>query len=78
MDRAVVGVAVVDESCGDEEGGQEEEPQEERWQATPAVQRGLLVVRAGGRGGGMSGVIGGWTAQRNPQQVQIVSQEITP
>ena len=39
---------------------------------------GLLVVRAGGTGGGMSGVIGGWTAQRNPQQVQIVSQEITP
>lgn len=39
---------------------------------------GLLVVRAGGRGGAMSGVIGGWTAGRNPKQVQIVSQEITP
>lgn len=38
---------------------------------------GLLVVRAGGKGGGMSGIIGGWTAQRNPKQVQIVSQEIT-
>ena len=37
---------------------------------------GLLVVRAGGKGGGMSGVIGGWTAHRNPEQVQIVSQEI--
>ena len=37
---------------------------------------GLLVVRAGGKGGGMSGIIGGWTAQRNPKQVQIVSQEI--
>lgn len=37
---------------------------------------GLLVVRAGGKGGGMSGIVGGWTAQRNPQQVQIVSQEI--
>ena len=39
---------------------------------------GLLVVRAGGKGGGMSGVIGGWTAGRNPEQVQIVSQEIKP
>ncbi|MFY0613176.1 MAG: thioredoxin family protein [Hyphomicrobiaceae bacterium] len=39
---------------------------------------GLLVVRAGGKGGGMTGIIGGWTAQRNPKQVQIVSQEIKP
>ena len=37
---------------------------------------GLLVVRAGGKGGGMSGIIGGWTAHRRPQQAQIVTQEI--
>lgn len=37
---------------------------------------GLLVVRAGGRGGLMSAVIGGWSAQRNPAQVQAVTQEI--
>lgn len=36
----------------------------------------LLVVRAGGRGGGLSGIIGGWTAMRDPREVQIVSQEI--
>ena len=39
---------------------------------------GLLIVRAGGRGGGLSAVIGGWAAQRNADQVQIVEQEITP
>jgi hypothetical protein len=38
---------------------------------------GPLVVRAGGRGGLMSAVIGGWSAQRNPAQVSIVTQEIT-
>ncbi|MGE0875934.1 MAG: thioredoxin family protein [Burkholderiales bacterium] len=37
---------------------------------------GLLVVRAGGRGGLFSAVIGGWTAQRRNQEVQIVSREI--
>jgi hypothetical protein len=36
----------------------------------------LLVVRAGGRGGGISGIIGGWTAQRRTDEVQIVTQEI--
>jgi hypothetical protein len=36
----------------------------------------LLVVRAGGRGGGMSGIIGGWAAMRNRSEVQIVSKEI--
>ena len=38
---------------------------------------GLLVVRAGGRGGQMAAIIGGWTAHRRPEQVQIVSQEIS-
>ena len=37
---------------------------------------GLLVVRAGGAGGLMSGIIGGWTAQRRRDEVQIVSGEI--
>jgi len=37
---------------------------------------GLLVVRAGGKGGGMSAIIGGWAAQRKKEEVQIVSQEI--
>jgi len=37
---------------------------------------GLLVVRAGGRGGLVSAVIGGWTAQRRKEEVQIVSQEV--
>jgi hypothetical protein len=37
---------------------------------------GLLVVRAGGRGGLMSAIIGGWTAQRRPDQVRTVSKEI--
>ena len=37
---------------------------------------GLLVVRAGGRGGLMSAVIGGWTAHRRNHEVQIVSQEV--
>lgn len=37
---------------------------------------GLLVVRAGGPGGLLSAVIGGWSAQRNPEQVQIVTEEI--
>jgi hypothetical protein len=36
----------------------------------------LLVVRAGGRGGGMSGIVGGWAAMRNRNEVQIVSKEI--
>lgn len=36
----------------------------------------LLVVRAGGRGGAMSAVVGGWTAHRRPEEVQIVTQEI--
>ena len=38
---------------------------------------GLLVVRAGGKGGGMSAIIGGWSAHRKKEEVQIVSQEIT-
>jgi hypothetical protein len=37
---------------------------------------GLLVVRAGGEGGLMSAVIGGWIAQRRHTEVQIVSQEV--
>jgi hypothetical protein len=37
---------------------------------------GLLVVRAGGQGGLMSAVIGGWIAQRRHTEVQIVSQEV--
>ena len=37
---------------------------------------GLLVVRAGGRGGLMSAVIGGWSAQRRTSEVQTVSREI--
>jgi nucleotide-binding universal stress UspA family protein len=37
---------------------------------------GLLVVRAGGRGGLFSAIIGGWTGQRRHTEVQIVSQEI--
>ncbi len=37
----------------------------------------LLVVRAGGRGGGMSGIIGGWTAHRRPDDVQIVTVDIS-
>lgn len=37
---------------------------------------GLLVVRAGGRGGLMSAVIGGWTAQRRKDEVQVVSQAV--
>jgi len=36
----------------------------------------LLVVRAGGKGGGASAIIGGWIAQRRYTEVQIVSQEI--
>lgn len=38
---------------------------------------GLLVVRAGGRGGLMSAVIGGWSAQRRKAEVQTVTREIT-
>ncbi|MEM7254963.1 MAG: thioredoxin [Pseudomonadota bacterium] len=38
---------------------------------------GLLVVRAGGRGGQLSAIIGGWSAQRRVKEVQIVTQEIT-
>ena len=37
---------------------------------------GLLVVRAGGEGGLMSAIIGGWIAQRRHTEVQIVSQEV--
>jgi len=37
----------------------------------------LLVVRAGGRGGGMSGIIGGWLAHRKTKDVQIVTMDIT-
>ena len=37
---------------------------------------GLLVVRAGGRGGLMSAVIGGWSAQRRKNEVQTVTREI--
>jgi nucleotide-binding universal stress UspA family protein len=37
---------------------------------------GLLVVRAGGRGGLFSAIMGGWTGQRRHTEVQIVSQEI--
>ncbi|MCB1742196.1 MAG: thioredoxin, partial [Gammaproteobacteria bacterium] len=37
---------------------------------------GLLVVRAGGRGGLMSAVIGGWSAQRRHTEVQAVTREI--
>ncbi len=37
---------------------------------------GLLVVRAGGAGGLMSAVIGGWTAQRRRLEVQTVTREI--
>jgi len=35
-----------------------------------------LVVRAGGRGGLLSAVIGGWSAQRRASEVQVVSKEI--
>jgi len=37
---------------------------------------GLLIVRAGGIGGLFSAIIGGWTAHRRNEDVQIVSQEI--
>jgi len=37
---------------------------------------GVVVVRAGGRGGLMSAVIGGWSAQRKKDEVQIVTREI--
>ena len=37
---------------------------------------GLLVARAGGRGGLMSAVIGGWPAQRKKAEVQTVTREI--
>lgn len=37
---------------------------------------GLLVVRAGGQGGLLSAIIGGWSAHRNPAQVQIVTQDV--
>jgi hypothetical protein len=36
----------------------------------------LLVVRAGGRGGGFSAIIGGWIAQRRHTEVQVVTQDI--
>ncbi|MBL8376519.1 MAG: hypothetical protein JNM79_01465 [Burkholderiales bacterium] len=37
---------------------------------------GLIIVRAGGEGGLFSAIIGGWTAQRRHQEVQVVSTEI--
>jgi nucleotide-binding universal stress UspA family protein len=37
---------------------------------------GLLLVRAGGRGGLLSAVIGGWSAQRKKDEVQTVTREI--
>ena len=37
---------------------------------------GLLIVRAGGKGGLMSAVIGGWSAARRPDQVRPVTVEI--
>jgi hypothetical protein len=40
------------------------------------IEGGLLVVRAGGRGGLMSAVIGGWAAQRRKAEVQTVTREI--
>ncbi|MEX2643351.1 MAG: thioredoxin family protein [Acetobacterales bacterium] len=36
----------------------------------------FLLVRAGGRGGLNSSIIGGWTGQRNPKEVTVVSKEI--
>jgi hypothetical protein len=36
----------------------------------------LLIVRAGGRGGGFSAIIGGWVAQRRHTEVQVVSHDI--
>ncbi|MSO76582.1 MAG: thioredoxin [Alphaproteobacteria bacterium] len=36
----------------------------------------FLLVRAGGRGGLMSAIIGGWTGQRNPAAVRPVTKEI--
>lgn len=36
----------------------------------------LLIVRAGGRGGAMSAIIGGWSAQRRTDDVQIVTMDI--
>ena len=36
----------------------------------------LLVVRAGGRGGGVSAIIGGWIAQRRHTEVQVVTHHI--
>lgn len=36
----------------------------------------FLLVRAGGRGGLHSAIIGGWTGQRNPAQVQVVTRAI--
>jgi hypothetical protein len=37
---------------------------------------GLLVVRAGGKGAGQSAIIGGWPAQRNKDEIKIVSEEV--
>ena len=37
----------------------------------------FLLVRAGGRGGLMSAIIGGWTGQRNAKEIQVVTKEIT-
>lgn len=40
------------------------------------LEGGLLVVRAGGRGGLQSAVIGGWSGQRKKDEVQTVTREI--
>lgn len=37
---------------------------------------GLLVVRAGGKGAGQSAIIGGWPAQRNKDEIKVVSEEV--
>jgi hypothetical protein len=41
------------------------------------LEGGLLVVRAGGRGGLQSAVIGGWSGQRKKDEVQTVTKEIS-
>jgi hypothetical protein len=36
----------------------------------------FLLVRAGGEGGLHSAIVGGWSGQRNPDEIQIVTEEI--
>lgn len=36
----------------------------------------FLLVRAGGRGGLHSAIVGGWTGQRNPEQVRVVTRAL--